>query len=88
VKDVWELRSVNGHAEEAQVQKAYGDHSTQSANARPAMRSWVQLDEERQGLMQVREFQDDLPICDGTNGTPGTNCVDPEGFLHVQGSRA
>jgi hypothetical protein len=28
VKDVWELRSVNGHAEEARVQKAYGDHST------------------------------------------------------------
>jgi hypothetical protein len=47
VKDVWELRSVNGESDNAQVQKAFGDHATASANARPAMRSWVELDEQR-----------------------------------------
>ena len=41
VKNVWELRSVNDHAEESQVQKSYGDHSTKSANDRPPYRSWV-----------------------------------------------
>ena len=67
VKDVWELRSVNGHDEEQQVQKAYGDHSTQAANARPAMRSWVQLNDP--GYM---------PICNGYNGIPNSDCYEKE----------
>ena len=42
----WELRSVLQHRDEAVLQKQYGDESTTRANARPPMRSHVQLDEE------------------------------------------
>ena len=42
---VWSLRSVNDHRTDAGVQKAYGDHSTKQANARPPYQSAMQLDE-------------------------------------------
>ena len=77
VKDVWELRSVNGHAEEADVQKAYGDHSTNSANSRPAMRSWVNLNNE---IWVDNLVQTDYPepqmgeVCGGANGSKMQDC--------------
>ena len=37
--DVWELNSVKDHRDDQAVQKAYGDHSIKSANARPPYRS-------------------------------------------------
>lgn len=42
---VWSLRSVNDHRTDSQIQKAYGDHSTTKANARPPYQSTVGLDE-------------------------------------------
>ena len=41
---VWELRSVLDHRTDSTVQAAYGDHSVKSANARPPLRSWVEVD--------------------------------------------
>ena len=43
---VWSLRSVNDHRTDSQVQKAYGDHSTTKANARPPYQSTVALESE------------------------------------------
>ena len=40
---VWSLRSVNDHRTDSQIQKAYGDHSTKQANARPPYQSTAQL---------------------------------------------
>ena len=42
---VWSLRSVNDHRTDSQIQKAYGDHSTTRANARPPYQSTVALEE-------------------------------------------
>ena len=42
---VWSLRSVNDHRTDSQVQKAYGDHSTERANARPPYQSTMQMSE-------------------------------------------
>ena len=41
--NVWELRSVNDHKEDSDLQKTFGDHATKQADARPAMRSHVQM---------------------------------------------
>jgi hypothetical protein len=41
---VWELKSVQDHRSDSQVQGAYGDHSTAAALARPPLRSHVQMD--------------------------------------------
>ena len=43
---VWSLRSVNDHRTDSQVQKAYGDHSTNQANARPPYQSALELESE------------------------------------------
>lgn len=40
---VWSLRSVNDHRTDSTVQKAYGDHSTKQANARPPYQSAVEI---------------------------------------------
>ena len=42
---VWSLRSVNDHRTDSQIQKAYGDHSTNKANARPPYQSTVGIEE-------------------------------------------
>ena len=34
---VWSLESVNVHRDDSTVQKAYGDYSTEQANARPPL---------------------------------------------------
>jgi hypothetical protein len=41
--NVWELRSVLQHRDEAVLQKNFGDATTGRANARPPMRSHVQV---------------------------------------------
>jgi hypothetical protein len=41
---VWSLRSVNDHRTDSTVQKDYGDHSTNAANARPPYQSTVELE--------------------------------------------
>ena len=41
---VWSLGSVQNHRTESDIQKAYGDHSTEKANARPPYQSAVQID--------------------------------------------
>merc|ERR1712086_603984 len=69
VKDVWELRSVNGEADNADVQKSFGDHATASANARPAMRSWVNLESD----LEYPEPQMGK-VCDGSNGSKMQDC--------------
>jgi hypothetical protein len=38
---VWELRSVNDHKTDSDLQKTFGDHATKSADARPPMRSHI-----------------------------------------------
>ena len=43
---VWSLGSVQNHRTESEIQKAYGDHSTEKANARPPYQSAVQIDNE------------------------------------------
>lgn len=40
---VWSLRSVNDHRTDSTIQKAYGDHSTKQANARPPYQSAVEI---------------------------------------------
>jgi len=41
---VWKLRSVQDHHEDQAVQKHYGDHSIEQANARPPYRSHAQAE--------------------------------------------
>ena len=41
---VWQLKSVLSHRDEQVLQNYYGDVSTARANARPPMRSHVQLE--------------------------------------------
>ena len=41
--NVWDLNSVKDHRDDQAVQKAYGDHSIKSANARPPYRSSAQI---------------------------------------------
>ncbi len=53
---VWSLRSVQDHRTDSEVQKAYGDHSTKQANARPPYQSAMQLagdDEEEDHSKEV-----------------------------------
>ena len=40
---VWSLRSVNDHRTDSTIQKAYGDHSTKQANARPPYQSAIEI---------------------------------------------
>jgi hypothetical protein len=42
---VWSLRSINDHRTDAGLQKDFGDHATSQANARPPLRSHVELNE-------------------------------------------
>mgnify|MGYP006109375303 CR=1 FL=1 len=41
---VWGLRSITDHREEAQTQIAFGNTATENANARPPLRSHVQIE--------------------------------------------
>jgi hypothetical protein len=41
---VWSLESVQNHRTDSNIQKAYGDHSTDKANSRPPYQSAVQLE--------------------------------------------
>merc|ERR1719353_1489931 len=41
---VWSLESVQNHRTDSTIQKAYGDHSTEAANARPPYKSTVQIE--------------------------------------------
>merc|ERR1711934_795359 len=43
---VWSLASVQNHRTDSTIQAAYGDHSTEKANARPPYQSAVQIDQE------------------------------------------
>jgi len=40
---VWTLASVQNHRADSDVQKAYGDHSTTQADARPPYQSATQM---------------------------------------------
>merc|ERR1740133_428854 len=44
-EDVWSLRSVNDHKTDSQLQGDFGTTATGSANARPPLRSHVELNE-------------------------------------------
>ena len=62
---VWGLRSISDHREEAQTQIAFGNGATDSANARPPLRSHVMFgdessDDEQLGeLIQLQTFGGD-----------------------------
>ena len=43
---VWQLKSVLSHRDEQVLQNYFGDVSTARANARPPMRSHIELDSE------------------------------------------
>merc|ERR1719213_786226 len=43
---VWSLASVQNHRTDSEIQKAYGDHSTEKANSRPPYQSALQLNNE------------------------------------------
>ena len=65
VAPVWSLRSVNDHRTDSQVQKAYGDHSIQQANARdPYQSALLQMesssdssDSDEEENVQLNDFQ-------------------------------
>merc|ERR1712032_606126 len=50
---VWSLESVQNHRTDSTIQKAYGDHSTDKANARPPYQSAVQLDGKDEKVWQL-----------------------------------
>jgi len=50
---VWSLESVQTHRTDSTIQKAYGDHSTDKANARPPYQSAVQLDGKDEKVWQL-----------------------------------
>ena len=55
---VWGLRSITDHREEAQTQIAFGNTATDNANARPPLRSHVQVGESSDS--SDSESEDDL----------------------------
>ena len=61
---VWSLKSINDHRTDSQIQKAYGDHSTKQANARPPYQSAAQLDKNEPvwGLQSVNDHRDDSNV--------------------------
>ena len=62
---VWSLESVQNHRTDAGIQKAYGDHSTDKANARPPYQSTLQLegkDEPVWKLSSVLGHKDDHEV--------------------------
>ena len=62
---VWSLESVQNHREDAGIQKAYGDHSTTKANARPPYQSAIQIegrDEPVWKLSSVLGHRDDSGV--------------------------
>ena len=62
---VWSLESVLNHREDSGVQKAYGDFSTEKANARPPYQSTIQIegrDEPVWKLTSVLGHRDDSTV--------------------------
>merc|ERR1719372_25633 len=69
---VWQLKSVLSHRDEQVLQNYFGDVATARANARPPMRSHIELDsesssddDEEEGQYQFVQF---LPGDEGKGG--------------------
>ena len=69
---VWELRSVLQHRDEAVLQKNFGDATIGRANARPPMRSHVQIGENAESSSSSSSSSDDedLMLGDFKAGAP------------------
>jgi hypothetical protein len=81
--NVWELRSVLQHRDEAVLQKNFGDATTSRANSRPPMRSHIMTEEGQQSSSSSSSSSDDEDLQIGANdfrpGAPYDRVI-PERF--------
>ena len=74
----WELRSVLQHRDEAVLQKNYGEVATERANARPPMRSHVQVASDSSSSSSSSD-DEDIQMGDYRPGAPYDRVI-PERF--------
>lgn len=56
---VWSLESVQNHRTDSTIQKAYGDHSTDKANARPPYQSTAQVESDSESSDSDSESEEE-----------------------------
>ena len=61
---VWELRSVNDHKTDSDLQKTFGDHATKMADARPPMRSHLMTNKAHEDTSSSSDSDEDVGLED------------------------
>ena len=81
---VWQLKSVLSHRDEQVLQNYFGDVATARANARPPMRSHIELDSDSGSSDDESEEETNVQFVAGDEGIacPGPKCAE-KGYERV-----
>merc|ERR1719327_2503059 len=77
---VWQLKSVLSHRDEQVLQNYFGDVSTARANARPPMRSHIELDSDSGSSDDESEEETNVQFVPGDEGAGGYSRKIPDRF--------
>merc|ERR1719502_1242451 len=77
---VWQLKSVLSHRDEQVLQNYFGDVSTARANARPPMRSHIELDSDSGSSDDESEEETNVQFVPGDEGSKGYSRKIPDRF--------
>merc|ERR1719378_1970468 len=77
---VWQLKSVLSHRDEQVLQNYFGDVSTARANARPPMRSHIELDSDSGSSDDESEEETNVQFLPGDEGKNGYERKIPDRF--------
>jgi len=77
---VWQLKSVLSHRDEQVLQNYFGDVSTARANARPPMRSHIELDSDSGSSDDESEEETNVQFVPGDEGKAGYERKIPDRF--------
>merc|ERR1719327_1745619 len=77
---VWQLKSVLSHRDEQVLQNYFGDVSTARANARPPMRSHIELDSDSGSSDDESEEETNVQFLPGDEGKGGYERKIPDRF--------
>ena len=77
---VWQLKSVLSHRDEQVLQNYFGDVSTARANARPPMRSHIELDSDSGSSDDESEEETNVQFVPGDEGVKGYSRKIPDRF--------
>ena len=77
---VWQLKSVLSHRDEQVLQNYFGDVSTARANARPPMRSHIELDSDSGSSDDESEEETNVQFIPGDEGKAGYARKIPDRF--------